>query len=67
MEKKFAEEFAVINKHFGRVFSQLFGGGKAELILEDPDNVLTSGIEIVAQPPGKKLQSISLLSGGEKA
>jgi len=67
MEKKFKEEFGIINKHFSRVFAQLFGGGRAELVLEDPDNVLTSGIEIVAQPPGKKLQSISLLSGGEKA
>ncbi len=66
MEKKFKEEFNIINKHFSRVFCQLFGGGRAELVLEDPDNVLTSGIEIVAQPPGKKLQSISLLSGGEK-
>jgi len=67
METKFKEEFDIINKHFSRVFTQLFGGGRAELVLEDADNVLTSGIEIVAQPPGKKLQSISLLSGGEKA
>ncbi|HZJ83006.1 MAG TPA: AAA family ATPase, partial [Clostridia bacterium] len=67
MEEKFVEEFAIINRHFNKVFSQLFGGGKAELVLEDLNDVLTSGIEIVAQPPGKKLQSISLLSGGEKA
>ena len=67
MKDKFAKEFAIINQHFGHVFSSLFGGGKAELRLEDPNDVLTSGIEIVAQPPGKRLQSISLLSGGEKA
>lgn len=66
MEEKFAEEFAIINQHFNHVFRRLFGGGKAELVLEDKDDVLTSGIEIVAQPPGKKLQSISLFSGGEK-
>ncbi|NLJ40970.1 MAG: chromosome segregation protein SMC [Clostridiales bacterium] len=67
MKEKFIGEFAIINRHFGQVFSRLFGGGKAELVLEDPDDVLASGVEIVAQPPGKKLQSISLLSGGEKA
>lgn len=67
MEEKFTKEFAIINQHFNNVFCRLFGGGKAELILEDANHVLTSGIEIVAQPPGKKLQSISLLSGGEKA
>ena len=48
------------------MFRRLFGGGKAELRLETPENVLTSGIEILAQPPGKKLEGISLLSGGEK-
>ena len=62
MKDKFAKEFAIINQHFGHVFSSLFSGGKAELRLEDPNDVLTSGIEIVAQPPGKRLQSISLLS-----
>jgi len=67
MENKFRQEFEVINKYFNEVFCKLFGGGKAELILENPDNVLESGIEIIAQPHGKKLQSISLMSGGEKA
>jgi len=67
MEEKFREEFAIINQHFKEVFSRLFGGGNAELILEDQENVLECGIKIVAQPPGKKLQNLSLLSGGEKA
>ena len=67
MEKQFAEQFEVINKNFSIVFEQLFGGGRAELRLSDPTDILESGIEIDAQPPGKKLQSLSLLSGGEKA
>jgi chromosome segregation protein len=67
MEKRFKEEFAVINKYFDITFKQLFGGGHAQLVLEDPDDVLNCGIEIIAQPPGKKLQSLSLLSGGERA
>ena len=67
MEEKFSQEFELINQHFQEVFSKLFGGGTARLILEDQSNILGSGIEIVAQPPGKKLQSLSLLSGGEKA
>ncbi len=67
MQTRFAEQFKVINSNFNRVFSELFGGGHANLYLTDPDNVLESGIEIEAQPPGKKLQSLSLLSGGEKA
>jgi len=66
MENRFRQEFKIINEYFNEVFCKLFGGGKAELILEDPENVLESGIEIVAEPPGKKLQNISLLSGGEK-
>ncbi len=67
MKEQFKVQFAVINKHFSETFTALFGGGKAELKLVDPDNVLESGIEIEAQPPGKKLQNLSLLSGGEMA
>lgn len=67
MQTRFAEQFKVINTNFNRVFSELFGGGRANLYLTDPDNVLESGIEIEAQPPGKKLQSLTLLSGGERA
>ena len=67
MQVRFAEQFKVINDNFNRVFAELFGGGRANLSLTEPDNVLESGIEIEAQPPGKKLQSLSLLSGGEKA
>ena len=67
MERRFIEEFAVINEHFTKVFSELFGGGKAQLVLEDLSDALECGIEIVAQPPGKKLQRLSLLSGGERA
>ena len=67
MKKQFAEQFKVINKNFGEVFVELFGGGKAELKLEDSENILECGIEIEVQPPGKKLQNMMLLSGGEKA
>ncbi len=67
MQTRFAEQFKIINQNFSRVFGELFGGGRANLTLSDPDNVLESGIEIEAQPPGKKLQSLTLLSGGERA
>ena len=67
MKKQFDKNFKIINKNFGEVFVQLFGGGKAELKLTDEDNILESGIEIEVQPPGKKLQNMMLLSGGEKA
>ena len=67
MKKQFAEQFKIINKNFGEVFAELFGGGKAELILSDKENILESGIEINVQPPGKKLQNMMLLSGGERA
>lgn len=67
MEKKFKETFDEIKMKFEEVFTELFGGGQAELKLEDPDNLLETGIEINAQPPGKKLQKLSLMSGGEKA
>lgn len=62
----FAETFANIRENFQSVFTELFGGGKADLILMDADDPLESGIDIVAKPPGKQLQSITLLSGGEK-
>ena len=67
MKKQFQQEFAVINKYFGVSFNKLFGGGQAQLVLEDPEDVLNCGIDIIAQPPGKKLQNLSLLSGGERA
>ncbi len=67
MRSQFSEKFKIINKHFGEIFAELFGGGHAEVRLSDPSDVLESGIEIEAQPPGKKLQSISLFSGGEHA
>lgn len=67
MKKQFAERFTIINKNFAEVFKELFGGGKAELKLTDEDNILESGIEIEVQPPGKKLQNMMLLSGGERA
>ena len=67
MEKQFKTQFALMNENFQRTFVRLFGGGKAELRLTDPSDALNCGIEIVAQPPGKKLQMLSLLSGGERA
>ena len=67
MKKQFSEQFAVISKNFNSVFRELFGGGQANLYLADPSDLLSSGIEIEAQPPGKKLQSLTLLSGGERA
>lgn len=67
MTQRFSDSFAIINASFSDVFARLFGGGRAQLILADPDNILESGIEIIAQPPGKKNQHLSLLSGGEKA
>ncbi len=67
MEVQFRAQFALMNENFQRTFVKLFGGGKAELRLDDPKDALGCGIEIVAQPPGKKLQMLSLLSGGERA
>jgi len=67
MREIFVREFEVINKFFEKTFKELFGGGRASLILEDPDDVLNCGIEIEVQPPGKSLKTLTLLSGGEKA
>ncbi len=63
----FVEEFKKIDHYFGQVFEEMFGGGKGALVLEDPENPLTCGIEIRVQPPGKQVKTITLLSGGEKA
>ena len=67
MEKQFVAEFDKLGEYFKETFARLFGGGYAELKLTDPDDALNCGIEIIAQPPGKKLQLLSLLSGGERA
>lgn len=67
MERQFKEQFAVISENFSHVFQEMFGGGKAYLRLSEEDRVLDSPIEIVAQPPGKSLQNMQLLSGGERA
>ncbi|MGN0692006.1 MAG: chromosome segregation protein SMC, partial [Oscillospiraceae bacterium] len=67
MKKQFSESFELINENFRKIFIELFGGGKAELRLTDPENVLESGIEINVAPPGKVIKSLSLLSGGEQA
>ena len=63
----FVAEFGRIDHYFGKTFEEMFGGGKGQLILEDPENPLTCGIEIRVQPPGKQVKTITLLSGGEKA
>ena len=67
MISRFETQFNQINANFKQTFKELFGGGNARLELTDSDNLLEAGVEIVAEPPGKKLQSITLLSGGEKA
>lgn len=67
MKRRFATTFEQIRAQFARVFVELFGGGKADLQLTDPNDLLHTGVDIVAQPPGKKLQHLSLLSGGERA
>jgi chromosome segregation protein len=66
MKTTFVENFTLLQGYFSETFQRLFGGGHAELILMDPADPLNCGIEINAQPPGKKLQLLSLLSGGEK-
>lgn len=67
MEEQFLSRLELINNEFKTSFTELFGGGRAKIELEDKDNPLTSGIEIRVEPPGKKLQNLSLLSGGERA
>jgi chromosome segregation protein len=67
MKKQFIKQFKLINENFNKVFNELFQGGRAELILTDEENILESGIEVEVQPPGKKLQNMMLLSGGERA
>jgi chromosome segregation protein len=64
--KLFSETFATIRTHFQELFRKLFGGGMADIVLEDENDILESGIEVIARPPGKELRSISLMSGGEK-
>ncbi|EPZ60062.1 recF/RecN/SMC N terminal domain protein [[Clostridium] sordellii ATCC 9714] len=67
MKKEFNEKFTLINENFKFVYKKLFGGGNGELKIVDKANILDSDIEIVAQPPGKKMKNLNLLSGGEKA
>jgi chromosome segregation protein len=67
MSKRFLETFQQIREQFQNVFTQLFVGGRADLVLSNPEDLLFTGVDIVAQPPGKKLQNLALLSGGEKA
>lgn len=67
MAKRFKEALIQINEHFGETYKHLFGGGTARLELQDTSDILDSGIEIIVQPPGKKLQNLFLLSGGERA
>ena len=67
MAQKFAETYQEVNARFSEVFCSMFGGGQAHLELSDPEDYLLTGIEIVAQPPGKKEQVLTLLSGGERA
>ncbi|MEO2075017.1 MAG: chromosome segregation protein SMC [Bacillus sp. (in: firmicutes)] len=67
MKKRFEQTFNGIREHFEPTFRALFGGGRADLVLTVPEDLLNTGVEIVAQPPGKKLQNLGLLSGGERA
>lgn len=67
VETRFKETFDAIATHFSEIFVKMFGGGQAKLELTDPEHLLTTGVDIKAQPPGKKFQQMSLLSGGEKA
>ena len=65
--EKFSQTFEEIRGHFQEIFRKLFGGGKADIILEDAEDILEAGIDVIAKPPGKETRSISLLSGGEKS
>jgi len=65
--ERFRSAFEAINENFTQFFQELFGGGRGEMTLMEADDILEAGIEVVAQPPGKRLQNIQLLSGGEKA
>jgi chromosome segregation protein len=65
--ERFKETFEQVNQKFQEIFPRLFNGGRAELVLTDPNNLLDTGVEIMAQPPGKKVSSLELMSGGEKA
>ncbi|QUW21847.1 chromosome segregation protein SMC [Sporosarcina sp. Marseille-Q4063] len=67
MTSRFSSTFDAVQNRFRHVFKEMFGGGNADLILTDPNNLLETGVDIVARPPGKKLQNLSLLSGGERA
>src|SRR6202011_2514224 len=67
MRERFSEAFSAIQTAFQECFSELFGGGEARLVLTEPDDLLRTGIDIVARPPGKKLQGLVSLSGGERA
>ncbi len=67
METQFRQEFAIINENFTSTFKELFNGGTAKLQLTDSENLMDTGVEIIAEPPGKKLKNLMLLSGGEKA
>lgn len=67
MEKQFKEQFSIISENFSKTFAEMFGGGSADLKLNDSDDILNCGIDIIVQPPGKSLQNMMLLSGGEKA
>lgn len=67
MQVIFAQQFEIINSNFSKTFTELFGGGSAHLEFTQPDDVLTSGIEIIVQPPGKIIKNLSMLSGGERA
>ncbi|RVU71631.1 MULTISPECIES: chromosome segregation protein SMC [Lactobacillus] len=67
VRSRFETTFKQVSEHFTKIFPVVFGGGSAKLVLTDPDDMLTTGVEMIAQPPGKKLQRLSLLSGGERA
>ncbi|HQR42641.1 MAG TPA: hypothetical protein PLX97_08150, partial [Gemmatales bacterium] len=64
--KLFHETFTAVRTHFQELFRKLFGGGMADIVLENPDDLLESGVDIIARPPGKEMRNMSLLSGGEK-